>query len=43
MDPEMLKKRTNDFAHQCVKLAIALPRTTLGNHIGKRVIINVQS
>jgi hypothetical protein len=33
MDTEELKKRTKDFAHRCVKIAIALPKTTLGNHI----------
>jgi hypothetical protein len=43
MGSEMLKKRTKDFAHRRVKLAIALPRTTLGNHIRERVIIDVQS
>ena len=26
MDNEELKKRTKDFAHRCVKLAIALPK-----------------
>jgi hypothetical protein len=43
MDSEMLKKRTKDFAHRCVNLAIALPRTTLGKHIRESVIIDVQS
>ena len=28
-----LKIRTKDFAHRCVKLAMALPNTPLGNHI----------
>ena len=28
LDSEELKKRTKDFAHRCVKLAISLPRTT---------------
>ena len=33
-----LKKRTNDFAHRCVKLALALPNTCLGNHIQRQLI-----
>ena len=33
MDFEELKKRTKDFAHRCVKLALALPATKLGRHI----------
>ncbi|MEX1352448.1 MAG: four helix bundle protein [Desulfobacterales bacterium] len=28
-----LKNRTKAFAHRCVKLAMALPNTPLGNHI----------
>ncbi len=38
LDPEELKKRTKDFAHRCVKLAISLPRTTLGKHIESQLI-----
>jgi four helix bundle protein len=38
MDVEKLKKRTKDFAQRCVKLAIALPKTTLGNHIRGQLI-----
>ena len=30
---EELKVRTKEFAHRCVKLAMALPKTQLGNHI----------
>jgi len=30
---EKLRKRTNEFAHRCVKLAFALEGTKLGNHI----------
>jgi four helix bundle protein len=30
---EELKTRTKEFAHRCVKLAMALPNTPLGNHI----------
>lgn len=33
-----LKKRTNEFAHRCVKLALTLPETVLGNHIKKQLI-----
>ena len=38
MDSEELKKRTKEFAHRCVKLALALPGTVLGNHIKKQLI-----
>lgn len=33
-----LKKRTIESAHRCVKLALALPETVLGNHIRKQLI-----
>jgi len=33
-----LKKRTGDFAHRCVKLALSLPRNALGNHIKFQLI-----
>ncbi len=33
-----LKKRTSQFAHRCVKLSLALPKTDLGNHIRKQFI-----
>ncbi len=35
---EQLKKRTKEFAHRCVKLAMALPKTPLGNHIRGQLI-----
>ena len=35
---EELKKRTKEFAHRCVKLATALPKTPLGNHIRGQLI-----
>ncbi len=35
---EKLKVRTNEFAHRCVKLAIALEGTRLGNHISGQLI-----
>ena len=38
MDVEELKQRTKDFAHRCVKLAIVLPKTALGNHIRGQLI-----
>ena len=33
-----LKERTKLFAHRCVKLAIHLPNTKLGNHIEGQLI-----
>jgi len=33
-----LKRRTNEFAHRCIKLAISLPKNVLGNHLGKQLI-----
>jgi four helix bundle protein len=38
MDREELKKRLNDFAHRCVKLALALPDTVIGRHIKGQLI-----
>ena len=38
MDGEELKKRTRDFAHRCVKLALALPQSPLGDHIRRQLI-----
>ncbi|KPK36804.1 MAG: hypothetical protein AMJ65_15775 [Phycisphaerae bacterium SG8_4] len=38
MDADDLKGRTKDFAHRCVKLALALPQTPLGNHIRGQLI-----
>jgi four helix bundle protein len=38
MDREQLKKRTKQFAHRCVKLAMALPKTPLGDHVRKQLI-----
>ena len=35
---EELKKRTKEFAHRCVKLAMTLPKTPLGNHIQGQLI-----
>ncbi len=33
-----LKKRTKKFAHRCVKLALALPKNTLGKHVQGQLI-----
>ncbi len=38
MKPEELKNRTKEFAHACVKLAVALPRTPLGKHVENQLI-----
>jgi len=38
MNEGELKKRTKEFAHRCVKLALALPNTKLGNHIAGQLI-----
>ncbi len=38
MDREELKKRTKDFAHRCVKLALALSQSPLGDHIRRQLI-----
>jgi four helix bundle protein len=38
MDPEELRERTKRFSHRCVKLALALPNTPLGDLIrGQRL------
>ena len=38
MDRYDLKRRTNKFAHECVKLAASLSNTKLGNHIERQLI-----
>ena len=38
MDAEELRERTREFAHRCVKLAVALPNTPLGRHICGQLI-----
>lgn len=35
---ENMKLRTKSFAHDCVKLSMALPKNTLGNHIRGQLI-----
>lgn len=38
MNREALILRTKLFAHRCVKLAISLPKSPLGNHIRNQLI-----
>ena len=38
MRKEELIERTKSFAHRCVKLAVVLPKTALGNHIKRQLI-----
>jgi len=38
MDKRVLKQRTKEFAHCCVKLSMDLPKTYLGNHIKGQLI-----
>lgn len=38
MRKEKLIERTKSFAHRCVKLAVSLPKTLLGNHLKGQLI-----
>jgi four helix bundle protein len=38
MNENDLKSRTKEFAHRCVKVCLALPKSDLGNHIRKQFI-----
>ena len=38
MDKKELIKRTKSFAHRCVKLAVSLQKTKLGNYISGQLI-----
>ena len=38
MNSNDLKQRTKVFAHRCIHLAMALPRTFLGNHVQGQII-----
>ena len=38
MDSDALKNRTKEFAHRCVKLALNLPDSYIGNHIRGQLI-----
>lgn len=40
---EVLKQRSNSFAHKCVKLAIGLPQNKLGSHIEGQLIRSATS
>lgn len=33
-----LKKRSNNFAHSCIKVALALPKGVLEEHVQKQLI-----
>ena len=43
LDAKELKKRTKEFAHRTVKLALSLPKNALGDHIRKQLIRCVTS
>jgi four helix bundle protein len=38
MNKDDLIKRTKEFVHRCVKLAVSLPNTYLGNHVKGQLI-----
>ena len=38
MTPDDLKRRTKEFAHRCVKLALCLPNTPLARHIQNQLM-----
>jgi four helix bundle protein len=38
MEGEQLRKRTKEFAHRCIKVALALPDTPLGRHVRGQLI-----
>jgi four helix bundle protein len=38
MDADEMKHRTKQFAHRCIKLALALPNTPLGNHVRRQLV-----
>ncbi len=38
MDSQELKERTKNFVHRCVKLSIAIPKSTLGKHIKSQLV-----
>lgn len=40
---EVIKRRSNSFAHLCLKLAIDLPKNKLGSHIEGQLIRSVTS
>jgi four helix bundle protein len=38
MEGEQLRNRTKEFAHRCIKVALALPDTPLGRHVRGQLI-----
>jgi len=38
MEKNELQQRSKEFAHRCVKLCLALPKTILGRHIKEQLI-----
>jgi four helix bundle protein len=38
MNPEELRERAKQFAHRCVRLAMALPNAPLGSHVRGQLI-----
>jgi len=38
VNEEELKLRIKEFAHRCVKLALSLPKSHLGNHLANQLI-----
>ena len=38
MDANELRNRTKEFAHRCVKLALAMPKTQPGKHVAGQLI-----
>ena len=38
MDSQELKEMTKNFVHRCVKLSIAIPKSTLGKHIKSQLV-----
>jgi four helix bundle protein len=38
VNEDLLKKRTKDFAHSCVKLALSITKSILGNHLAGQLI-----
>jgi four helix bundle protein len=37
VNEDILKKRTKDFAHRCVKLALSVSTSMLGNHLANQL------
>jgi four helix bundle protein len=38
MDSDELKKRTKRFAHNVIKVVASLPKTSIGDHMGRQLI-----